>query len=1109
MGTVWKARQQSTRREIAIKFLHLAGGSEKAVRFFEREVEIASQLVHPNIARVYDSGVCQGVYYFTMELVEGVPLSLDPPDSRKALAVMWTVCKAMQYAHQRGVIHRDLKPSNILIDAAGEPHIVDFGLGKFINDQSERNNISIVGEWVGTPEFMSPEQASGKQSDTRGDVFSLGVILYRQLVGQPPYDVSGGHIAILRRLAEEEPMRPRKQAAHLSADLEAMLLKALARCPDERYPAAGAFADDIQKFLNGDPLSARAPTFLYFLRKKIAKHRFRFVLFTMILAAFVGLGFRMWAQVNREKDLALQIAESERAARRSADLRLSDGLATLAQSQAIQGDWVAARARFWESGDVLLRDGLRPTIPAIGLLATEHRAPLPICTVKLPFAVGQPIGGPTVFLDKTGSAINWMNQDGIICTTDLLTGQLVKETGQRVTNGMVLACAWCRDGSVLVRVVVRSGPGVGSPQSFVQTVDVVSGNVVCQWPLPQKQLIPLAASPDGLRLAVESDDSETRPAKYSLGVLDLTSGLTAVLPTDGPSISAIGFSPDSRRLAVADAAGEMLIFDTQAVRETARIDVASLAQLDVARDPVTRIAFTSNPNGIVFASLSGNVAFASIAVPSEVHRIRAASNSNPTVLSVSADGGSFLVDDAGGRIELWDLLAGTKEAVLGCNAPVESTTFSQDGRLAFAMTSGGFLDVWPLDPGAQSLFNAYTTAVVCLAISPDERIAAAGLTNRHVILTDIATGHELRTVATADDIRNIAFSRDGATVYVAGSDGAVLTIDTFGDLNAPATRPAGVASSDLSSRTTRIDGLQAAAFLNPVRGRVLWLTMHGAFLGDISTSQSLKGLDRQGANLGCLSDDGSIGLSMCGHPQQTLRIYNFDAGTQRDIAMDADQFARCAALAPDNSAAFIGNSNGNLIAYDLKSGQKQWTDFDSQMPINCLAVSSDGSYLLSGGEDGCVRLLDAHQGHSVATVAEGLGPVTSLVWSAKGNLIWCISHSTHATHLWDISEPQRVRDAKASADSARQLLAANPQDAGARASLAEWYFLRGRFDWASQLSDGANPPLPASHVSARARWQLGDLIGAATDFESLAKSSAASVDKDYFEACAAAARESR
>jgi hypothetical protein len=231
----------------------------------------------------------------------------------------------------------------------------------------------------------------------------------------------------------------------------------------------------------------------------------------------------MWTQVNRERDLALLVAESERAARRSTDLRLSDGLATLADSQAAQGDWVAARDRFWESGDILRQDGLRPTIPAIGLLSTEHRAPLPICTVNVPSAVGIQIGGPTVFLDKTGSAINWMNQDGMICTSDLLTGKLVEETGQRVTNGMVLACAWCRDGSVLVRVVVRSGPGVGSPRSFVQTVDAVSGNVVCQWPLPQKQLIPFAASPDGLQLAVVSDDSETGSAKYSLSILDLAS----------------------------------------------------------------------------------------------------------------------------------------------------------------------------------------------------------------------------------------------------------------------------------------------------------------------------------------------------------------------------------------------------------------------------------------------------------------------------------------------------------------------------------------------------------------------------------------------------------
>ena len=264
MGIVWRAVQLSTRRPVALK-LHRAGAfaSPKALLRFEREVELAARLEHPHIARVYESGLRQGVYYYAMELVEGVHLDQYVAEQglsqRQVLPLLRTVCEAIQHAHQRGVIHRDLKPSNILVTADGQPHVVDFGLAKTLLEDDARAAVSVEGEVAGTPAYMSPEQAAAKlnQIDTRTDVYSLGVILYRLLTNEFPHDLSGTRLEVLRRIAEEEVRRPRQFTKVVDKELEALLLKALAHDPEGRYPTAHALAEDLRRYAAYEPIEAR------------------------------------------------------------------------------------------------------------------------------------------------------------------------------------------------------------------------------------------------------------------------------------------------------------------------------------------------------------------------------------------------------------------------------------------------------------------------------------------------------------------------------------------------------------------------------------------------------------------------------------------------------------------------------------------------------------------------------------------------------------------------------------------------------------------------------------------------------------------------------------
>ncbi|MBA2706867.1 MAG: protein kinase [Gemmatimonadaceae bacterium] len=277
MGDVFRAVQLSTKRAVALKVMRRDFVSEKSRQRFDREVELTARLDHPHIARVYDSGLDEHVYFYAMELIEGQRLDefIDSQrlGRRQILELMRTIAAAVQHAHQRGVIHRDLKPSNVLISPDGQPHVLDFGLAKTLLEV-QQPLISRASEIIGTPAFMSPEQALGQTAriDTRTDIYSLGVMLYKFLTGQWPHDMSGSEQDIMRRIGDGDIKLPREVSGDIDRELEALLLKALARQPEERYASAGDFAGDIHNYLSGDPLTARRPTIGYLLRKRLRKN---------------------------------------------------------------------------------------------------------------------------------------------------------------------------------------------------------------------------------------------------------------------------------------------------------------------------------------------------------------------------------------------------------------------------------------------------------------------------------------------------------------------------------------------------------------------------------------------------------------------------------------------------------------------------------------------------------------------------------------------------------------------------------------------------------------------------------------------------------------------
>ncbi|MFC1764013.1 protein kinase [Planctomycetota bacterium] len=306
MGTVWRALQLSTKREVALKFLgsRYVGSSEKGMARFEREVALAAKLTHPHIARVYDSGLHKGVYYYAMELVDGKHLDdfvwtqqLKP---EQILTLMTKICHAMEAAHSQGIVHRDLKPSNILVTADSEPHILDFGLAKTSTEEQWNITLSVEGEISGTPAYMAPEQAAGRthEINERTDVYSIGVILYHLLLGHLPRDMSGSRYELLKRIVEQDTILPRRLDPNIDRRLESILVKAVARKSQRRYSSAGALAQDLENYLGGRSVAAKSPDRIQSLTKtKLYIGGGVVVIITLI---FLGLfGKRIINQGNR------------------------------------------------------------------------------------------------------------------------------------------------------------------------------------------------------------------------------------------------------------------------------------------------------------------------------------------------------------------------------------------------------------------------------------------------------------------------------------------------------------------------------------------------------------------------------------------------------------------------------------------------------------------------------------------------------------------------------------------------------------------------------------------------------------------------------------------
>jgi eukaryotic-like serine/threonine-protein kinase len=398
MGTVWKAEQtEPVRRLVAVKLIKSGGDSKAVLARFEAERQALAMMDHPNIAKVLDADVTDdGRPFFVMELVRGEPITryctAKNLDAKQRLELFMPVCQAIQHAHQKGIIHRDIKPSNVLVaeyDGRPVPKVIDFGVAKAAGGRLTDTTLQTGhGAIVGTPEYMSPEQAADSADiDTRSDVYALGVLIYEMLTGAPPHDraklKAAGLLEILRVVREEEPPPPSSKLTNLRVpnvqELDWIVLKALEKDRARRYDSANALAADIQRHLANETVSAGPPGAGYRLRKFARRHRAAVLGSLAILFALVaGLTGAVWGliEARHQRDAADQarrlaldekrdadaarIAESEARAKAETARKTAEAEQARAETERIAKEKAAVRA-----------DGLRLGAEATNALRTD------------------------------------------------------------------------------------------------------------------------------------------------------------------------------------------------------------------------------------------------------------------------------------------------------------------------------------------------------------------------------------------------------------------------------------------------------------------------------------------------------------------------------------------------------------------------------------------------------------------------------------------------------------------------------------------------------------------------------------------------------------------
>jgi WD40 repeat protein/tRNA A-37 threonylcarbamoyl transferase component Bud32 len=1044
MGVVYKARQVSLNRMVALKMI-LKGelATPRDLARFRAEAEAAANLDHPNIVPIYEVGEHDGQQYYAMRYVEGTSLSGRPrADSRSEARLVAAVAGAVHHAHRRGVLHRDIKPSNILVDSAGTPLVADFGLAKRVDAD---RSLTESGAVVGTPRYMAPEQAAGRKDLTvAADVYSLGVVLYERLTGRTPF-TGETVLAVLRQVRETEPPRPSSLCPGLDRDLETVCLKCLEKEPGKRYASAEGLADDLARWLRGEPIVARPSS----IRERVVRWAKR----RPAAAALIGVSGAALLSIGALAGVLWHQAEMRaRADRLQATTERQ-------QNQRLQEQATAQRrlnARLQEQRDLVIEREKQ----ARHYLYAAH-----------------------IGLAQQALEIGHAQR-----ALELLRLQQPRD-GQEDLRSFEWYHLWhrCHRERMTLRGV--QGVAVVSPTGKVVAAPVARGDIRL-WALPagreyrtlrghQSPVQCLAFSSDGRTLATASADGAVK-------LWDLAAARErATLRGHTKPVNVIRFSPDNTTLVTGDESGTVILWD--AAKRAARatfVDrhVAALSAVFgrggkalYTRDAQGVVKFRDGHTGREIATLRGFRGMISCeAISPDGRTLATGTVTTDSRLANYLYGFDVRMHrtapfpSTSGEVILWDAATGKKVVTLGTHdGMVTSVAFAPDGKtLGSASTASpmlawqdlphqmsdvaGQLKLWDLAVRKERASQAQPRGLNSLAFSPDGKVlAGAAGPFGEIDIWDARTGRPHATlVGHTAAVSALGYTPDSRTLLSAADDNTLR----LWDADAPP-EPLAIHHGSVMSRGNTV-------FLPGGKTIVTGLSGSPVFRYDSHNGQELGLLSFWSVGPVAVSSDGRTLATATLPPWSDVILWDTASWRQRRTlksALDASSFtgpqhalalspggqlvatagwddcvrlwyastAKCyttggpspgvqsVAFAPDGATFATGAKDGTVALWDMNTwkARARWSAHKDE--VCALGFSPDGKTLATGCGDpmpnrttaGEAKLWDAATGKLLAPLKGHLGPVTAVAFTPDGRRLATAS-ADRTVKLWDVVSGQ-------------------------------------------------------------------------------------------------------